>query len=117
MCDPVYMPTQNIHYRSISVPLEEHALHFEYARFDLIVVFFAPPNPAAVVVWDSQVKDGYRRGQAPATDGSKSGDTLTRAAPVAWDGKKTSGVVEELLRNASDKAYGANGEILSALKV
>lgn len=70
-----------------------------------------------MVVWDSQVKDGYRRGQAPATDGSKSGDTLTRAAPVAWDGKKTSGVVEELLRNASDKAYGANGEILSALKV
>uniref|UniRef100_A0A8C9YY18 Ubiquitin carboxyl-terminal hydrolase n=1 Tax=Sander lucioperca TaxID=283035 RepID=A0A8C9YY18_SANLU len=36
------------------------------------------------------------------------GDNPSRAAPVAWDGKKTSGVVEELLRNATDKAYGAN---------
>lgn len=66
-----------------------------------------------MVVWDSQVKDGYKRSQAPATDGSTFGDnTPTRAAPVAWDGKKTSGVVEELLRNATDKAYGANGETL-----
>uniref|UniRef100_A0A8C4HD81 Ubiquitin carboxyl-terminal hydrolase n=1 Tax=Dicentrarchus labrax TaxID=13489 RepID=A0A8C4HD81_DICLA len=55
-----------------------------------------------------QVKDGYKRSQAPATDGDASGDTPTRAAPVAWDGKKTSGVVEELLKNATDKAYGAN---------
>uniref|UniRef100_A0A4W6G0P6 ubiquitinyl hydrolase 1 n=1 Tax=Lates calcarifer TaxID=8187 RepID=A0A4W6G0P6_LATCA len=67
------------------------------------------PHPATVVVWDSQVKDGYKRSQAPAADGSAFGDnTPTRAAPVAWDGKKTSGVVEELLRNATDKAYGAN---------
>uniref|UniRef100_A0A669BT20 Ubiquitin carboxyl-terminal hydrolase n=1 Tax=Oreochromis niloticus TaxID=8128 RepID=A0A669BT20_ORENI len=44
---------------------------------------------------------------APAADGSTS-DGSTRAAPVAWDGKKMSSVVEELLRNASDKAYGAN---------
>lgn len=57
------------------------------------------------------MKDGYKRSQAPATDASKSADVLTRAAPIAWDGKKTSGVVEELLRNASDKAYGANGEM------
>ncbi len=63
-----------------------------------------------MVVWDSQVKDGYKRSQAPAADGSASGNTPTRAAPVAWDGKKTSGVVEELLRSATDKAYGANGE-------
>lgn len=63
-----------------------------------------------MVVWDSQVKDGYKRSQAPAADESASGDAPTRAAPVAWDGKKTSGVVEELLRNATDKAYGANGE-------
>ena len=88
---------------------------------DLITLFFLSvclffPNPAAtVVVWDSQVKDGYKRSQAPAADGSASGDTSTRAAPVAWDGKKTSGVVEELLRNATDKAYGANGGTLSAL--
>ncbi|XP_071329659.1 ubiquitin carboxyl-terminal hydrolase 36 isoform X1 [Trachinotus anak] len=66
-------------------------------------------NTATVVVWDSQVKDGYKRSQAAAADGSASGDnTPARAAPVAWDGKKTSGVVEELLRNATDKAYGAN---------
>ncbi|AWP18981.1 putative ubiquitin carboxyl-terminal hydrolase 36 [Scophthalmus maximus] len=64
-------------------------------------------STATVVVWDSQVKDGYKRSQAPATDGSASGDNTT-TAPVAWDGKKTSGVVEELLRNATDKAYGAN---------
>ncbi|XP_054463695.1 ubiquitin carboxyl-terminal hydrolase 36 [Anoplopoma fimbria] len=63
---------------------------------------------ATVVVWDSQVKDGYKRSQAPASDGSELGETPTRAAPVAWDGKKTSGVVEELLSYATDKAYGAN---------
>nr|XP_033500905.1 ubiquitin carboxyl-terminal hydrolase 36 isoform X1 [Epinephelus lanceolatus]XP_033500906.1 ubiquitin carboxyl-terminal hydrolase 36 isoform X1 [Epinephelus lanceolatus] len=65
-------------------------------------------SAAAVVVWDSQVKDGYKRSQAPAADKSELGDTPSRPAPVAWDGKKTSGVVEELLRNATDKAYGAN---------
>ncbi|XP_036945032.1 ubiquitin carboxyl-terminal hydrolase 36 isoform X1 [Acanthopagrus latus] len=63
---------------------------------------------AAVVVWDSQVKDGYKRSQAPAADGGVSGDTPTRAAATGWDGKKSSGVVEELLRNSTDKAYGAN---------
>ncbi|KAF1379550.1 hypothetical protein PFLUV_G00177210 [Perca fluviatilis] len=65
-------------------------------------------STATVVFWDSQVKDSYKRSQAPAADGSELGDTQSRAAPVAWDGKKTSGVVEELLRNATDKAYGAN---------
>uniref|UniRef100_A0A674MKB8 ubiquitinyl hydrolase 1 n=1 Tax=Takifugu rubripes TaxID=31033 RepID=A0A674MKB8_TAKRU len=60
---------------------------------------------ATVVMWDSQVKDGYKRGQ---TGESKAGETLPRAAPVTWDGQKTSVVVEELLRNSSDKAYGAN---------
>ncbi|XP_010736906.2 ubiquitin carboxyl-terminal hydrolase 36 [Larimichthys crocea] len=63
---------------------------------------------ATVVVWDSQVRDGYKRSQAPAAGDSASGQTPPQAAPVAWDGKKTSGVVEELLRNATDKAYGAN---------
>lgn len=62
---------------------------------------------AAVVMWDSQVKDGYKRSQ---TGEGKTGETLPRAAPVTWDGKKTSAVVEELLRNSSDKAYGANSE-------
>lgn len=82
--------------------------HFECARSDGL--FF--PNPAAVVVWDSQVKDGYKRNKAPAADTSKPGDSPKRAAAVSWDGKKTSGVVEELLKNASDKAYGANSETL-----
>lgn len=59
---------------------------------------------AAVVMWDSQVKDGYKRGQ---TGESKAGETLPS---VSWDGKKTSAVVEELLRNSSDKAYGATSE-------
>lgn len=54
------------------------------------------------------MKDGYKRSIAPAADGSAS-DGPTRSAPTSWDGKKTSSVVEELLRNASDKAYGANG--------
>ncbi|KAK2833411.1 hypothetical protein Q5P01_017300 [Channa striata] len=66
-------------------------------------------STATVVVWDSQVKDGYKRSQAPAADGGALGDSPpTPAAPVTWDGKKTSGVVEELLRNATDKAYGAS---------
>uniref|UniRef100_A0A7N6B2E1 ubiquitinyl hydrolase 1 n=1 Tax=Anabas testudineus TaxID=64144 RepID=A0A7N6B2E1_ANATE len=64
---------------------------------------------STVVVWDSQVKDGYRRSQAPVADGCALGDnTSSHAAPLAWDGKRTSGVVEELLRNARDKAYGAS---------
>jgi len=65
-------------------------------------------NPAPVVAWDSQVKDGYKRSQVPAADGSESDPT--RAAPVAGGGETTGGVVEELLRNSTDKAYGANGE-------
>lgn len=63
--------------------------------------------PATVVMWDHQVKDGYKRNQPPAADG---GAPARSTAAVTWDGKKTSGVVEELLRNSSDKAYGANGE-------
>lgn len=66
---------------------------------------------ATVVMWDSQVKDGYKRCQ---TGESETGETLPRSAPVTWDGRKTSAVVEELLRNSSDKAYGANSETQSA---
>ncbi|XP_053708590.1 ubiquitin carboxyl-terminal hydrolase 36 isoform X1 [Synchiropus splendidus] len=63
-------------------------------------------SKAPVVVWDSQVKDGYKRCQAPAAD---DGDGAPKAAaPVAWDGKKTLDVVQELLQNSTDKAYGAN---------
>uniref|UniRef100_A0A8C9YY11 ubiquitinyl hydrolase 1 n=1 Tax=Sander lucioperca TaxID=283035 RepID=A0A8C9YY11_SANLU len=87
---------------------EESMTHYILRMPDLITFFADCSNPATVVFWDSQVKDGYKRSQAPAADGSELGDNPSRAAPVAWDGKKTSGVVEELLRNATDKAYGAN---------
>uniref|UniRef100_A0A668AFN3 Ubiquitin carboxyl-terminal hydrolase n=1 Tax=Myripristis murdjan TaxID=586833 RepID=A0A668AFN3_9TELE len=55
------------------------------------------------------VKDGYKRCQAPAAEEKGSGDApLPRAASGGWDGKPSSSVVEELLKNATDKAYGAN---------
>ena len=55
------------------------------------------------------MKDGYKRSQAPAPVGKDSEDAPLRKTATVWDGKKTSGVVEELLKNANDKAYGANG--------
>ncbi|KAM9780520.1 ubiquitin carboxyl-terminal hydrolase 36 [Neosynchiropus ocellatus] len=64
-------------------------------------------SKAPVVVWDSQVKDGYKRCQAPAVADDGAGAPKA-AVPVAWDGKKTLDVVEELLQNSTDKAYGAN---------
>uniref|UniRef100_A0A672GN60 Ubiquitin carboxyl-terminal hydrolase n=1 Tax=Salarias fasciatus TaxID=181472 RepID=A0A672GN60_SALFA len=48
------------------------------------------------------------RSQAPAAGGGASGDAPPRPAPASWDGKKTSSVVEELLKNSTDKAYGAS---------
>lgn len=65
-------------------------------------------STAPVVLWDSQVKDGYKRSQAPAPVEKERENAPVRTATTAWDGKKTSGVVEELLKNATDKAYGAN---------
>ncbi|XP_061741122.1 ubiquitin carboxyl-terminal hydrolase 36 isoform X2 [Nerophis ophidion] len=62
-------------------------------------------SSAKVVVWDSQVKDGYKRSLAPAADANTSGSA---PACASWDGKKTSDVVVELLRNASNHAYGAS---------
>uniref|UniRef100_A0AAY5EM54 Ubiquitin carboxyl-terminal hydrolase n=1 Tax=Electrophorus electricus TaxID=8005 RepID=A0AAY5EM54_ELEEL len=64
------------------------------------------PAAAAVVVWDGQVRDGCKRGKAlcESEEVARSGP---RPAPVAWDGRKSSSVVEELLKNATDKAYGA----------
>lgn len=67
-----------------------------------------------MVVWDSQVKDGWIRSKVQAAE-DKSADASKRTASMSWDGKKTSGVVEELLKNASDKAYGANGKTFSFL--
>lgn len=92
--------------RNCSEKLGYYSLR-EQDKNDLWIFF--PPAPATVVVWDSQVKDGYKRSKAPAAD-DKSDDSSKCAASLSWDGKKTSGVVEELLKNASDKAYGANGK-------
>lgn len=90
-----------------------------HLNFDVFVrLVFPNAATATVIVWDSQVKDGYKSSQAPAAGGRASGNnTPARAAPVAWDGKKSSGVVEELLRNATDKAYGANGTTLIAVDI
>ncbi|XP_016379737.1 ubiquitin carboxyl-terminal hydrolase 36 isoform X3 [Sinocyclocheilus rhinocerous] len=68
------------------------------------------PSTAAVIVWDSQVQDGYKRDQ-----NHQEADGVSRkgpcSAPMGWDGKKSCDVVEELLKNSSDKAYGT--EVLS----
>ncbi|XP_077475555.1 ubiquitin carboxyl-terminal hydrolase 36 [Stigmatopora argus] len=63
-----------------------------------------PPKRSAapVVVWDGQTKDGYKRRRVAAED--PSGEAPAR---VSWDGKRSGDVVQELLQNASDKAYGA----------
>lgn len=65
---------------------------------------------AAVIVWDSQVQDGYKRKQnhQEEEDVSRKGPC---SAPKGWDGKKSCDVVEELLKNSSDKAYGTEGEL------
>uniref|UniRef100_A0A9R1SHG9 Ubiquitin carboxyl-terminal hydrolase n=2 Tax=Cyprinus carpio TaxID=7962 RepID=A0A9R1SHG9_CYPCA len=67
-------------------------------------------DTAAVIVWDSQVQDGYKRNQnhREAEGTSRKGPC---SAPMGWDGKKSCDVVEELLKNSSDKAYGT--EVLS----
>uniref|UniRef100_A0A3B1JHE4 ubiquitinyl hydrolase 1 n=1 Tax=Astyanax mexicanus TaxID=7994 RepID=A0A3B1JHE4_ASTMX len=67
-------------------------------------------QPAAVVVWDSQVQDGFKRSRDSAAS-EDAPEKKPRPAPMAWDGKKSSSVVEELLKNARDKAYG--NEVLS----
>ncbi|XP_016322832.1 ubiquitin carboxyl-terminal hydrolase 36 isoform X2 [Sinocyclocheilus anshuiensis] len=60
---------------------------------------------AAVIVWDSQVQDGYKCDQnhREAEGTSRKGPC---SAPMGWDGKKSCNVVEELLKNSSNKAYG-----------
>ncbi|XP_053510034.1 ubiquitin carboxyl-terminal hydrolase 36 isoform X2 [Ictalurus furcatus] len=68
------------------------------------------PSTAAVVVWDSQVQDGYKRSR-DAADSEQASGKESRPATAAWDGKKSSSVVEELLKNATNKAYGT--EVLS----
>lgn len=72
----------------------------------------SPPTIAGVIVWDSQVKDGYKRSKAPAAEAVEGGPgDVPRPATMVWDGKRSGGVVEELLKNSLDKAYGTQGEI------
>lgn len=63
-----------------------------------------------MVVWDSQVQDGYKRSKDTADSEQRPGKE-SRPASAAWDGKKSSSVVEELLKNATDKAYGTEGKV------
>uniref|UniRef100_A0A3P9A2A4 ubiquitinyl hydrolase 1 n=1 Tax=Esox lucius TaxID=8010 RepID=A0A3P9A2A4_ESOLU len=57
-----------------------------------------------IVKRKNQVKDGYKCSKAPAAK-DESGEAPC-PAPMAWDGKRSSKVVEELLKNSLDKAYG-----------
>ncbi|XP_063816794.1 ubiquitin carboxyl-terminal hydrolase 36 isoform X2 [Pseudophryne corroboree] len=51
-----------------------------------------------VCVWDSHIKDGYKRPPSiPCAE---------KKFQPAWDGTKNSCVVQELLKNSSNKAYG-----------
>lgn len=62
-----------------------------------------------MVVWDSQVQDGFKRSRDAADSEQPSGEEA-RPAAAAWDGKRSSSVVEELLKDAADKAYGTEGK-------
>lgn len=62
------------------------------------------------MVWDSQVQNGYKRSRETA-DSEQASVRESCPAAAAWDGKKSSSVVEELLKNATDKAYGTEGEV------
>uniref|UniRef100_A0A8C9TVS2 ubiquitinyl hydrolase 1 n=1 Tax=Scleropages formosus TaxID=113540 RepID=A0A8C9TVS2_SCLFO len=62
---------------------------------------------AQVFVWDSHIQDGYKRSQVPQANEKGFKETPLPTSTV-WDGKRTSSVVEELLKNSTDKAYGAH---------
>ncbi|XP_018429169.1 PREDICTED: ubiquitin carboxyl-terminal hydrolase 36 [Nanorana parkeri] len=51
----------------------------------------------SVFVWDNRIKDGYKR--PPSIP-------CANKAQLAWNGTAKSGVVEELIKNANNKAYG-----------
>uniref|UniRef100_A0A8C8VKB8 ubiquitinyl hydrolase 1 n=1 Tax=Pelusios castaneus TaxID=367368 RepID=A0A8C8VKB8_9SAUR len=62
-----------------------------------------PPRdhtPVAMCSWDSQIRDGYKRSW-PASGPETGRDTVT-----VWERQKQTSVVQELLRNSLDKAYG-----------
>jgi len=64
-----------------------------------------PPVPAAAAwAWDSQAGEGHRRcPAAPSPEPSRGAGTAR--------GSQESSVVEELLRNSLDKAYGKEGNV------
>lgn len=55
-------------------------------------------NCDSIFVWDSHIKDGYKR--LPSIP------CANKKAQLAWDGTAKSGVVEQLLKSATNKAYG-----------
>ncbi|XP_044153805.1 ubiquitin carboxyl-terminal hydrolase 36 [Bufo gargarizans] len=64
-------------------------------------------NSDSVFVWDTHIKGGYKR--------NNSLNGAEKKFRPAWDGTKNSTVVQELLKNSSNKAYGTavhtwNGE-------
>ncbi len=91
-----------------SKTLQQNSVYKNLTYFRVKLLLFSI-TAAAVIVWDSQVQDGYKRDQNhhEAEGTSRKGPC---SAPVGWDGKKSCDVVEELLKNSSDKAYGIEGE-------
>ncbi|KAL2102028.1 hypothetical protein ACEWY4_003789 [Coilia grayii] len=67
-----------------------------------------PATAAPVVVWDSKVQDGYKRIHAPAAVKEEEEGVSGSSPKGCWDGRRSGGVVEELLKNTSNKAYGAS---------
>eukprot|EP00062_Callorhinchus_milii_P004636 gi/632943222/ref/XP_007886835.1/ PREDICTED: LOW QUALITY PROTEIN: ubiquitin carboxyl-terminal hydrolase 36 [Callorhinchus milii] len=80
-------------------------------------VVLLPVKAVPVIKWDSQVRDGYRRpANLPEEDEAGSKPDLEPVATLAWDGKKESSVVQELLKHSNDTAYGTqvltwNGDV------
>ncbi|XP_067860126.1 ubiquitin carboxyl-terminal hydrolase 36 isoform X2 [Heptranchias perlo] len=56
-------------------------------------------------LWDSQVTDGYKRSQNHSGEDGPAA-AVVPIASLAWDGKKGSSVIEELLKHSNNKAYG-----------
>ncbi|XP_064423516.1 ubiquitin carboxyl-terminal hydrolase 36 [Latimeria chalumnae] len=63
---------------------------------------------AAVFVWDSQVRDGYKvSSDTPSTENLNLEPVLaSQKSSLAWDGKKESRVVQDLLQHSTNRAYG-----------
>ncbi|XP_060700842.1 ubiquitin carboxyl-terminal hydrolase 36 [Hemiscyllium ocellatum] len=58
-----------------------------------------------VFIWDSQITEGYKRSEKHSSE-ERPAPAVTPIASLAWDGKKQSSVVQELLKHSSNKAYG-----------